>query len=154
MSKVGGGSGNWLDLILLLNRLALGWYFLMAGIAKIQGGVAVFYRDNFLVHKPQWVPDWLGSLYGYTLPYLEVLVGATLALGLGRRWPAGLISVMLLSFIIAFSDTATFSGKPGTFHNDIVFFALALLLTTLGSGAFSLDVLLHRSGSKSVTTAR
>ncbi|HOW71300.1 MAG TPA: DoxX family membrane protein [Phycisphaerae bacterium] len=142
MSAAAAGSQKSLmDLVLLLNRLALGLYFVLAGVHKIsaEGGVAQFYRTVFLSMKPAWLPVWFAAPYGYALPFLEVIVGGLLGLGALGRWPAGAMSLMLASFTIALYENGKFFSDQGPFHANVILLTSALLLTMTGHGAISVD---------------
>ncbi len=126
---------------ILLNRLALGVFFLLAGVGKFQMGLQVFYEKKFLPMQPSWIPDWIGRPYGFALPFAEVLVGALLILGLFGRSAAMVVSLMLLSFSIALLNAGYFFNGPGPFHTNVLLFFLALWIAAAGSGAISLDAL-------------
>lgn len=130
---------------LLLNRLSLGVFFLLAGIGKLRMGPAVFYREAFVKLRPSWLPESLASPYGHALPFLEFAVGALLVLGLLTRLTAGVVALMLASFTIALWVAGMFFAPGGApFHTNVVFLTLAILLATTGPGRYSLDYLLRR----------
>ncbi|MCC7204598.1 MAG: DoxX family membrane protein [Phycisphaeraceae bacterium] len=126
------------DVVLLLNRLALGLVFLLAGISKISGGVAKFVEESFRGLAPAWLPDWFATPYGYTIPFAETLFGGLLILGLMGRLTAGILTLMLVSFTIALFMAGQ-ATKAGPIHPNIVYIALALLLATIGPGKLSVD---------------
>ena len=54
-----------LRIALLLNRLSLGLYFMIAGVGKFTGGVGEFVTGPFAAMKPDWLgatPDQTWSL--------------------------------------------------------------------------------------------
>lgn len=137
-----------LNVALLLNRLSLGLYFLMAGINKIHGGIERFYQGGFLSLRPSWLPEWFARPYGQALPFIEVLLGAALILGVFGRVAAGLTALTLASFLIALLNAGQFiPSSGGPFHANVVFFTLAVLLAVLGPGAHSVDARRGRGGS-------
>jgi uncharacterized membrane protein YphA (DoxX/SURF4 family) len=141
---------------LLLNRLALGFMFLLAGIGKLKMGPAAFYRDVFLAVRPPWLPEILAKPYGYALPFLEALVGALLIIGLLSRVTAGVMALMLASFTIALWAAGMFFQGGGPFHTNVILLTLAILLATMGPGRYSLDYLIRRgkvARAKSVRSA-
>ena len=92
------------DVGLLLLRVSIGLYLLLAGVGKVQGelkGFGSFYRGPFKSMQPEWLPNALAAPYGYVLPWAEVIVGALLILGLFGSIAAALAGLMILSFTIA-----------------------------------------------------
>jgi len=134
------------SVLLLLNRLSLGLYFGFAGLGKVQAGVEKFYNGAFTAMKPLWLPDLLAKPYGYALPYLELIFGFTLAIGLFGRISAGAVTFMLVSIMIAQLLADKFFSGPGPFHTNVILLTIAVLLTYYGSGAFSLDGLINKRG--------
>ena len=69
---------------LLLARLPMSFYFLIAGANKVKGGIPTFVQSvSGMI--PSHVPHSLGTAYLYAVPILEILVGACLVLGLFTR---------------------------------------------------------------------
>lgn len=133
---------HWIvHLAILLNRAALGLYFFLAGAEKFSHGLAAFYLDKFLALKPAWLPEAAAQPYGYALPFLEVIFGLLLVVGMFGRAVAVVLTLMLLSFTIALvtnlGDIA--AGSPGPFHPNIIFVTLALMLAVTGPGRYSVD---------------
>lgn len=140
-----------LHLMLLVNRVALGLYFMFAGLGKVQGeisgGLGSFYRGKgFQGLQPDWLPRYFAQPFGYAMPWVELVLGALLVVGLLGRVSAGLIALLLLSFLIAmflaeslFKFQSAAADLPGPFHTNLILLALALLLTVTGSGRYSLD---------------
>lgn len=77
----------------------------------------------------------------YTLPILEILVGACIVLGLFTRPIALLASLMVLSFIIAVTGVFV---DGGGFHQNLVFLGVTIGLAFTGPGVFSADRVLFR----------
>ncbi|HSW44462.1 MAG TPA: DoxX family protein [Phycisphaerae bacterium] len=132
------------NLVLLVNRLALGLYFALAGWGKITGGITAFYEKSFVVLKPAWLPTWFAAPYGHLLPFAEMILGAMMAIGLMGRLSAGLLALMLASFTIALASAGAFFSGPGPFHANVIFLALAILLAGLGPGNLSADTIWRR----------
>ena len=112
-------------------RVALGAYFIMAGLAKLEdhhGFINEVYRLGAL-------PEMMATLYGIVLPYLEVIAGLLFILGLWTVLAAIIISVMLASFIFAFG---IFTAS-GPFNKDVLLLAAAVSVMYSGAGAFSVD---------------
>lgn len=127
-------SGRYVDPVLLLNRLALGAYFALAGWGKVKSGPFSFATSDFFVKaRPPWLPPLAHQLYGYGLPYVEIATGVLLILGLYARTAAALQAAILASIMVALGVT----GGSGPFDKNVVFFGLALLLAVLGPGRFA-----------------
>lgn len=139
------------DIGLLILRVALGLYLLLAGVGKVQGelnsGIGSFYKGKgFQGLQPDWLPDALAAPYGYALPWLEVGVGALIILGLFGRFAAIGGFLMLASFtIVKVTSTGNLSGlKPdevGSFNTNYIQSAAYLTLALLGCGRIALDSL-------------
>lgn len=135
---------------LLATRVALGGYFLLAGIGKVQGelsgGLGSFARgDAFTGLQPAWLPGLMAAPYGYALPWLEVLFGVALAAGLFTRISAAAIFGMLASFTIALMAASGISGgSPGPFHANVILAAAALVFLARGGGTLSADAAIGR----------
>lgn len=116
----------------LLVRYTLGGYFLLAGLYKLDNiGLFVEEVRQFDILSPD-----LAVLYGNFLPYLEIVTGAFLLLGLWTVLAAFIASLMLVSFIIALG---IFPNTDRLFNKDIVLLAAALSLLYTGGGAMSVD---------------
>ncbi len=133
-------------LALLLCRVSLGLLFFFAGYRKIVPGegetvigkIGKFVNDNVVPNAP--LPEMLAKIYGYSLPFVELIAGALLVVGLWGRVAAMLIALMLLSFMIAFG-IGWWPEQGGVFDKNVVFFTLALLLAATGMGKLSIDAL-------------
>jgi uncharacterized membrane protein YphA (DoxX/SURF4 family) len=145
---------------LLATRVALGGYFLLAGFGKVQGelsgGLGSFARGPaFTGLQPSWLPDLMAAPYGYALPWIEVLFGATLAAGLFSRISAAAIFGMLASFTVALMTANGISGgSPGPFHANVILAAAALVYLARGGGPLSVDALIDRVRGERAATGR
>ena len=120
---------------LLLARLPMGLFFLIAGFTKLHGGVNAFV-ENTRGYVPNWAPSELGVRYLQLVPYLEVAVGAMLVLGLLTRL-AGLIgALMVISYMIAVTGVRD-AQLP--FHPNMIYLGVLLTLFFVGPGGLSLD---------------
>jgi len=116
----------------LIARLAVGSYFLMAGLSKLQMLSAfVAQVKTFGV-----LPDNVSSLYAVLLPYLEVFIGGCFILGLWTTMVGFMASALLMSFVFAFGF---FPGSSDIFNKDIVLLGAVLCLLYTGPGSYSLD---------------
>jgi uncharacterized membrane protein YphA (DoxX/SURF4 family) len=77
-------------------RVCLGAVFLMSGISKMSE------RAEFveLVKEANVLPHALSTVYGTALPYVEIVIGALLVLGLFSRFAAAIGGLSSISFII------------------------------------------------------
>jgi uncharacterized membrane protein YphA (DoxX/SURF4 family) len=137
---------------LLLARVPLGAYFVVAGFKKlyvdgkfdVKGGVEAFVNQaSGLI--PSWVPQNLGQMYLKALPFAEMVLGGLLIIGFLSRFVAALLSLMLISFIIALPEHASGALGPSVnlpFHPNVIYVGLALALVFCGAGRLSLDGLL------------
>ena len=133
------------NLVLLLNRLSLGLYFLLAGVGKIQGGVQNFVNKGFKSMQPAWLPDVIATPYGYAIPFLEVVLGGILIIGLFTRIASSLIAIMIFSFTIALAiSKGTLEHGPGPFNANFIMITLALLLAVTGAGKWSVDAVVRK----------
>lgn len=137
------------EVAVLLCRLSLGLIFFFAGLRKmIPTEVKTFVTmlKDFAagVASEAPMPEPLGLAYGYALPFVELLAGLLLIVGLFGRVAAALISLMLLSFIIAMGVDWWPEAGPA-FDKNVVFFTLAFLLIFTGAGTFSIDHLMGKS---------
>ncbi len=121
---------------LFLARVPLGAYFVLAGFAKFTapGGVT-----GFVSQYAKTVPAWAqaaGRYYLQAIPYAEILVGASLVLGVAGRVGAFAAALMLASFMIAVTGVRS-ANLP--FHPNVIFMGLALLIFLAGPGSISMD---------------
>jgi uncharacterized membrane protein YphA (DoxX/SURF4 family) len=116
----------------LFARVAVGSYFLLAGLSKLQMLSAfVSQVKTFGV-----LPENASSLYGVLLPYLEVFIGGCLILGLWTTMAGFMAAGLLVSFVMAFGF---FPGSSDIFNKDLVLLGCVMCLLYTGPGAYSLD---------------
>ncbi|MEM1026462.1 MAG: DoxX family protein [Planctomycetota bacterium] len=135
------------DFGLFVLRVAMGGYFLAAGVFKaigeIQNGLGSFYQGNFKALQPAWLPDVLAAPYGYALPWLEIVLGVMLVVGFFGRISAVLIGVMIASFTVALALklgwTAQPPDAPGPISGNYLQLAAYVALVALGPGRWSVD---------------
>lgn len=86
---------------LLVARLVLGLIFFMAGVWKVfQLGPLEHARKYFLPFADTFLPVWSLWLAGVTIPFLELVAGALIILGLRTR--AALIALSFVLVIVTF----------------------------------------------------
>ena len=77
-------------------RIGLGVIFIISGAGKLPE-LAAFVDQ---VEEANVLPHVLATAYGTALPYVEIVIGALLILGLFSRFAAGIGGLAALSFII------------------------------------------------------
>lgn len=92
----------------LVFRVVLGIVFIVSGSSKLSEA-AVFIDQ---VEGANVLPHALARAYATALPYVEIVIGALLILGLLSRFAAGIGGLMALSFIIG-NSTRLYRGLYG-----------------------------------------
>lgn len=115
-----------------LIRLALGAYFIMAGLGKLEV-LAAFIEQ---VRSFGVLPANISALYATLLPYIEVGIGAMMILGLWTTLTGLLSGLLILSFVFAFGF---FPGGHDIFNKDLILCAAACSLLFSGPGVYALD---------------
>ncbi len=141
----------------LTSRLVLGGVFLVAGATKIPnpGALAASIRSYELP-----LPEWFVSLSAHALPYLEVMLGLYVLIGLFTRASAWATNALTLLFLLALAqgalrgleiDCGCFgssaeggSNLPLAAARDVGLLALGLHIALAPLSRFSVDALLGR----------
>jgi uncharacterized membrane protein YphA (DoxX/SURF4 family) len=122
----------------LFVRVALGIYFVLEGRAKLSlnTGLVVpeFIRE---VRTLTTMPEQISTVYGILLPYLFVIVGALLLIGLWMTLTAGLATLILCSVCYMWGIYA--SQNPLVFNSNLILLIVAASLLYSGAGALSID---------------
>ena len=140
-----------LEASILLARVLMGAYFMLAGIAKARGELTVefgnFYKNAYQPMQPWFVPDFIGIPMGYTLPWIEIVLGLLLIVGLLTRISAALIALLIVSFTIALimAKGGISGGAPGPFHPNFIMIAVCVIVIAMGPGRWSIDALTHKN---------
>ena len=143
-------SDNW-PIVNFIVRWILGLLFLMAGYWKVfvltpAGHAQQFFVEGF---SETWIPTWLLHLFGYSIPFLELVAGLLICIGFRTR--EALIAVGLLLVITTYGHSLQqplfdIDGHTFTRLALIVF----LLLAPVGNDRYSIDhLLLARKGNRS-----
>jgi len=146
----------------LLARIYLGLVFIIASWHKIINP-GIFALD---VATYQLLPLWIINGFALVLPWVELLAGTMLILGLRTQAAALLVSLMMLSFMIAllwalrleldmscgcFASQAAVTDDPIswlTVGRDFFWFALALYVLTFDKRPLNIHrIFLHRKVS-------
>ncbi len=145
----------------LVSRIVLGATFLYAGATKVldPGSLAASIRTYELS-----LPEWFVTFSAYSLPYLEVLLGLYLLIGLFTKVSAWTTNALMVLFIFALLqgavrgleiDCGCFGAsteESGSLWidaaRDIGLLALGLHIALAPVGRFSVDALLRRGRSE------
>lgn len=141
---------NW-SIVNFTVRWILGLLFLMAGYWKVFVLTPAAHAQSYFVEgfAETWIPVLLLNVLGYAIPYLELLAGILICIGLRTR--EALVAVGLLLIVTTYGHALQqplfdIDGHTFTRLAMIVF----LLLAPLGSDPYSVDqLLLSRKGSRS-----
>lgn len=131
-------------LALLFARAILGLIFLMAGIFKVFTLTPVGHVERFfLPYSDTFLPVWSLWLVGFTIPFVELIGGVLVCVGLRRTWAYASLGSVLV--IVTFGHLLE---SPLYVLTDHVIPRLALLLLLLlmppAADRFSLDEWLAR----------
>lgn len=137
---------------LLLARIPLGAYFIVASATKLSKGVPAWVEAT-LPTAPKWVPTDVLKYYLGSLPWVELTVGVFVIIGLLTRVAAGTMALLLISFTLAYGVTLQVNGGYYLpFHPNLVFLGTALALMLVGPGWMSLDGLIFRPRRRVLVT--
>ncbi|MCB0339370.1 MAG: DoxX family protein [Bdellovibrionales bacterium] len=116
----------------LFVRLAVGSYFVLAGLAKLDNH-ALFISE---VQKMGVLPPMMSTLYGILLPYVEIVGGGLFLIGLWTILSGFLLGLLLISFVIALGFHPSAFGP---FNKDLILLAAVISVMYSGAGALSID---------------
>jgi uncharacterized membrane protein YphA (DoxX/SURF4 family) len=136
-------------LALLLLRVPLGAYFLLVSIPKVKreinSGFGTFASSSASL-VPHWMPASAGHGYLLAVPWVELIVGILLIIGLLTRLIGLIATLMIISFTIAFAGIRA-DGNPA-FTSNVMLIAVAMAVMLLGAGKISADSALPRRKKK------
>src|SRR5256885_3817537 len=135
---------------LLFARLILGLIFFMAGVMKVfQLGPLQHARKYFLPFADTFLPGWSLWAVGVAIPFIELIAGALVILGL--RTCEALIA---LGFVLAIVTFGHLLKEPlYEFHTHVIprlALLLFIFLLPREDDRFSLDYLLKRSENQRI----
>lgn len=125
----------------LLLRVTMGVVFLLAGVTKIIGGVGDFASGMVERFEDTLLPIVLVEIYAWVLPFVEVVIGSLLLLGLFFPLTVVLAGVLMLSLLLG---TAVESDPPAIARNTMYLLVVFLLLWLSEFNGYSLDSLRQR----------
>ncbi|MBI1290003.1 DoxX family membrane protein [bacterium] len=136
---------------LLLCRIVAGGAFILAGALKVKGGPLIFQMS---IEGFKLVPAWATMPLAYFLPWLEILTGLALVLGIWTRQSALVVTGLYVVFTVGLAsvlvrgldiDCGCFGGLfgessvgPMSLVRNGVFIVLSLACLILGGGRFAL----------------
>ncbi|MBS1516298.1 MAG: DoxX family protein [Bacteroidetes bacterium] len=120
---------------LLLIRLTLGGIFLVAGASKL------LHLEEFIkaVKGMGVLPENIAFIFGFILPFIEVIFGALYIIGFFTPITSFVLSMLLVSFLITLKNDAEI---PFTYN--WVFLACTLCTMFSGAGLISFDAMLDK----------
>lgn len=129
----------------LFARLVLGLIFFMAGVMKVfQLGPLNHARKYFLPFADTFLPVWSLWAMGVTIPFVELIAGAMVLLGLRVRE-----ALVALGFVLAVVTFGHLLHEPlYEFHTHVIprlALVLFILLLPREDDGFSLDHLIRRT---------
>jgi thiosulfate dehydrogenase (quinone) large subunit len=114
-----------------LARWCVGMILLVSGIGKFSMGVGSFAQMLIPMYEKTWLPASLVAAYGHAIPFLEVVLGAFLILGLCRNvtlFVAGAFFITLTFGQIVLAMAGKMESIAVVFQNMVyTFFAAGLL---------------------------
>ena len=127
---------------ILFARLVLGLIFFMAGVYKVfQLGPIEHARKYFLPYAYTFLPVWSLWATGVVIPFVELIAGGLVMLGLRARW-----ALVSLGFVLAIVTFGHLLKEPlYEFHTHVIprlALLLFILLLPREDDRFSLDYLL------------
>jgi putative oxidoreductase len=134
------------DLALIGARIALAWLFIYHGAATLFGwfgGSGLHSATIFFATIAHLRP---GGFWAAVAGVTELVGAIAVAVGLfGRLGAAGLVVTMAMAMATVTLDNGIVSNAPGAgYELNVALAALALVIAIMGTGRFSLDVLLRR----------
>lgn len=132
---------------ILFARLVLGLIFFMAGFWKVfQLGPLEHVRKFFLPYTDTFLPTWSLWLAGLLIPFIELVAGALVLVGLKTR-----VALISLGFILAVVTFGHLLKEPlYEFHTHVIprlVLLLFVLILPRKDDKFSVDYFLSRRKS-------
>lgn len=158
-------NGPILSTLLLLCRLAVGAMIVYAAVLKLPKPAT--FHDSIKAYR--LLPEHLEIVSAYAFPWLELIAGVCLILGLWTRAAATIAGSLLVGFIVAIASVmiraevdvpecgcfgdAGFkicTGPPGWCHiiQNAVLTAMCMLLLVRGGGKIAIDDLREPEGRR------
>ena len=116
-------------------RCTTGFVFLLFGVGKLQGGVPQFVAGLHEQFSKTWLPAFVVGAVGWAVPYLQLIVGALLVLGLLTRLAALIMGLLMLVLTVGL----TIAGSANVAHNFIYALVAYVLLRQVADNSYCLD---------------
>lgn len=129
------------DAILLLARGSLGLFFLVAGLQKVVFEGMSGWLERFNRLEPWWLSSYVATPYAIVLPFVEVVVGTLVLVGLCTNRAAEVMTILVATFIVGTTGVLD-TNYP--FHPNVLILCMALLISATGPGEWSVDELLEK----------
>ena len=129
------------ELALAAFRFVMGFNMFMHGAARIFGHLSEFIGKTTQQFAPTILPPPLVQLYATTLPFVELVLGGLLLLGLGTRWSLVALLLLTASFMFGMSLLQNWSVVGSQVVYALAFF---ILLYLNRPNRFSVDWLLRK----------
>lgn len=133
------------DLALLVVRIGLAWIFVYHGAGTLFGafgqagihGHAVFFANVAHLHP--------GTFFAVLSGIIEFFGGLAVGVGiLGRLAAAGLVGDMVIAMVTVTWHNGIISNAAGSgYELNVALAALAMVIVILGTGRYSLDVVIR-----------
>lgn len=104
-----------------LLRLGLGVLMLYAGAAKFMSGLPKFYQGMETMFGPTWMPGIMWRPYAYAIPYVEIILGVLLIVGVARFW-VGIVNAL---YILGLAFGMQVMQKHDVVAANYMYFAIA-----------------------------
>lgn len=110
-----------------LLRLGLGVLMLYAGAAKFMNGLPKFHQSMEAMFGPTWMPGIMWRPYAYAIPYVEIVLGVLLIVGVLRFW----VGIATALYILGLAFGMQVMQQHDTVADNYVYFAMAVAYVIL-----------------------
>ncbi len=125
----------------LLMRIALGMNFFGHGFFRIFTGVGAFATGMAQSMNKGPLPHALSLSFGYCVPWIELLLGVLLILGLFTRSALAVGALFMVALTFGTTSVQNWAGAGTQLQYSFIFFAMLWLVD---ANTYSLDGLLLR----------
>ena len=133
------------QLAYLIFRLTLGVNILIHGVTRIFGGATAFASHTEAQFTNTPLPPGLVHTFLLAVPFIEVLLGALITIGLFTRWVLALGGLLIVVLVLGTALRSDWTTVGVQMIYAIVYY---LLLANRTENRFSLDTLLLGPGTR------